>query len=304
MRVAVTGASGFVGRALVRQLAAAGHEPIAVCRTPAKAADLGVELRGADLRDAEQLRVAFEGCDAVVANAALVPGHKRPSEAEFVADNVTGAQNHLEATVANGIRRVVWISTIAVYRTRLFVPQDEDSPQIDPENPRWDWNNLTTHPMYARSKAMAERQVWAFASANGLELTVLRPGPVYGPGDDKLTGRYARTLIRPVVTGATVEAPHVHVDDVALAAVLSLGTPASTGRVYNLGGSAISPYRFLRTWRDALGWSKPVLPVLLPLRVRLDDRRAQHELGWRPRTIEQAMPGLCEAYFDGAGALR
>lgn len=304
MKVAVTGATGFVGRALVHELAAAGHEPIAICRSPGRAADLGVEVRAADLRNPEQMQEAMAGCDAVIANAALAPGQQGATDASFMADNVTGAENHLAATAANGIRRLIWVSTIAVYRTRLFVPQDEHSPQIDPERPRWDWNNLTTHPMYARSKAMAERRVWDFAKANALELTVLRPGPVYGPGDAKLTGRYARTLARPIVTGATVEAPHVHVSDVALAAVLALGSPRSIGRVYNLGGSAVSPYRFLRTWRDALGWSKPVLPFMVPLRVRLDDRRAQQELGWRPRSLDDAMPGLCEAYFDGSGALR
>lgn len=297
MKVAVTGATGFIGRHLVEQLGIRGHEVVAVCRTPSKAADLGVEVRQADLAEPEAMAAAFRGCDAVVANAALVPGHGTAEESVFRATNVQGAVNHLDAVRSNGIGRLLWVSTVAVYRTRLFVLQDEDSPRIDPDRPRFDWNNVTTHPMYSRSKAEAEQLVWQFAREHGVDLTVFRPGPVYGPGDGKLTQRYADQLGRRVTTAPTARVSHVHGGDVASAVAQAVDRPVSHGRAYNLAGEALSPFSLLRQWRDALGARTRILPIPVPIRVCFDDRAAQRDLDWRPRSFAEAIPGLNQAFF-------
>ena len=297
MKVAVTGATGFIGRHLVEQLGRRGHQVVAVCRTPSRAADLGVEVRQADLADPDAMAAAFEGVDAVVANAALVPGHGDAPEHVFRATNVQGASNHLHGVRAHGIRRLLWVSTVAVYRTRLFVLQDESSPRIDPDRPRFDWNNVTTHPMYSRSKAEAERMVWDFAREHAVDLTVFRPGPVYGPGDGKLTQRYADQLKRRFTTAPTAQVSHVHGADVASAVALAVDVPTSHGKAYNLAGEAISPFQLLRQWRTALGARTRILPVPVPIRVRFDDTAAQRDLGWRPMRFADAIPGLNEAFF-------
>lgn len=292
MRVAITGATGFLGRHLVRELTAAGHHVVGVVRDPGRAGDLGVDLARADLTDVPALTDAFAGCDAVIANAALSPGWKKPSAAQYEEANVNGARSHLDAARDAGIRRVVWISTVAVYRTSVRRALAEDAERIDPENPRFDWNHLTTDPGYTRSKAIAERLAWARAATDGLALTALRPGPIYGPGDPKLTARYARMLRWPVAPAPTARLPHVHAADVALAAVGALGNPDSAGRAYNVTGAPISPAAFLRLWRDAQGGRARILPIPVPIRVAFDDSAARRDLGWTPRSVADAVRSM------------
>lgn len=289
MRVAITGATGFLGRHLVRELGSAGHEVIGVVRDADRAADLGVSVATADLSDVRALTDAIAGCDALIANAALSPGWKKPTPREYEDANVSGARNHLDAARDAGVRRVVWISTVAVYRTSIRRVLDEQAERIDPENPSFDWNHLTTDPGYARSKAVAERLAWARAATDGLELTALRPGPIYGPGDPKLTARYARMLGWPVAPAPTARLPHVHAADVALAAVGALGNPASAGRAYNVTGPSISPAAFLRLWRDAQGARARILPIPVPVTVAFDDTAARRELAWSPRSVAEAV---------------
>jgi nucleoside-diphosphate-sugar epimerase len=91
----------------------------------------------------------------VVGNAALAPGRVTASALDFDDANITGTRNTLDAAVAAGVRRVVLISTIAVYRTSLRHPMDESHDKRDGTE-RFDWNALTTRPGYSRSKAAAE----------------------------------------------------------------------------------------------------------------------------------------------------
>jgi nucleoside-diphosphate-sugar epimerase len=290
MRVAITGASGFLGGHLVAAMREAGHEPVAVVRTPARAVRLGVEIVQADLADRDALIRAVRGCDALVANAALAPGHARPTAAAYQEANLLGAEHHLEAARRTGAR-VVWISTVAVYRTRLFRCLGEEAEKLSP-TARFDWNHLTTDPRYASSKAAAERLAWAASDRGEVALTVLRPGPIYGPGDGKLTARYLAKLERRVVFAPTVAVPHVHARDVADAAAAALGRPATVGRAYNTTGDPVSPYRVLRTWARVLARPCRVLPVPVPLRLDFDDAAAVRELGFRSRSIAAGAEGL------------
>jgi nucleoside-diphosphate-sugar epimerase len=289
MKIAVTGATGFLGRHLVRELQLAGHAVVAVVRDPRRANDLGVDVVAADLLDVDALTDAFSSCDAVIANAALAPGWSRPDDEAFRDTNVLGARNCLEATVRRGIRRVVWVSTVAVYRTSITRALDERAAQLDPDGTGFDWNHLTTDARYARSKAAAERLAWRHADQHVLALTALRPGPIYGPGDPKLTARYARMLGWPVALAPTVRLPHVHAADVALAAVGAVANPNSAGKAYNVTGPSVSPFHFLRCWRDAQGGRAVVLPIPVPVRVAFDDSAAQRDLGFRPRTVADAV---------------
>jgi nucleoside-diphosphate-sugar epimerase len=304
MRVAITGATGFLGSHLAQVLAARGVDVVGVVRDPAKGAWLESEriaLRKADLADPEALADAFSGVDAVVANAALAAGWARPSDREFLDANVVGTANTLAAARAAGVRRVVYVSTIAVYQTRAFRPMDEDHPQIDPDRPAWALSHLTTDPRYARTKAAAERTAWAAAAEGDLALTALRPGPIYGPRDGKLTARYGRWMARPVAFAPTAGIPHVHAADVARAAAAALETPASIGQAYNLGGASVSPYRVLVAWRRHAGGGARVVPVPTPVSVRVDDRRAARTLGFAPCPIEDGIAG-CVAWFGEVGA--
>jgi len=290
--VAVTGATGFLGGHIAEELVSRGAEVIGVVRSPEKGAWLvgpQVRFRRADLADPGSLVEAFADVDAVVANAALSPGWQKHDEAAFVAANVLGTVNTLRAAAQAGAQRVVKISTVAVYRTRLHVRVGEDGELIDPDRRTLDLNRLTTDPQYSRTKAAAEREAWTLADELGLSLTALRPGPIYGPRDAKLTARYGRWMSSRVRLAPTAEVPHVHGRDVAGAVGGALANPASGGRAYNVTASSVSIFRLLSTWKRLAGTGPMLIPIPVPIRVRFDDSAARRDLGFTPRSLEDGI---------------
>ena len=273
MRVAVTGASGFLGSHITQELMKRGHDVVAVVRTPAKAAWLGCSVRQADLCDEVALARAFEGCDAVVSNAALAVRDRKPSLDEFRTANVQGTLRVIRACSASGVTRVVGISTLGV-------------------DPTWRWRHLaglTTNRLYLKTKGEGEAAGTKLAAERELPLVWLRPGPIYGSRDHKVTARYRRAAQRRVVWAPTLALPHVHAADVgaAVAGALMGGDGA-----YGLAGPSVSLAHIMRitkTLLQAPGW---VVPVPVPFRVGFNDSRAREELGFAPRSIEE---GLREA---------
>ncbi|MCP4808086.1 MAG: NAD(P)-dependent oxidoreductase [Proteobacteria bacterium] len=292
-RIAVTGATGFLGTHIVEELVERGADVVGVVRTPEKGAWMepwGVELRRADLFEAEALREAVRGCDAVVANAALSVRGVDPPWEDYERANVGGCLNQLVAAAEAGVQRVVLISTVGVYRVRPFLRMDEDHDKLDtPGEARWSLSALTTNWKYMLSKRFGERQAWDLAAERGLDLTALRPGPIYGSRDHKFTPRYKAHLARAVVPAPTFKAPHVHARDVAVAVGGSLANPVSVGRAYNVAGTSVSPYEALCAMKEALGGGGLVLPIPLPVWVAYDDSAAERDLGFSSRPILEGM---------------
>ncbi|MCC6622783.1 MAG: NAD-dependent epimerase/dehydratase family protein [Deltaproteobacteria bacterium] len=300
MTVVVTGAGGFVGSHIALTLAERGLDVVGTVRTPAKAAFLEprVRLAKADITDRASLVAAFAGADAIVSNAAL--GSNQGELADMERVNCEGVRNVLEAAHEAGVRRVVHISSVAVYRTRLFVAIDEDAQRTDTTRHRFQWSDLTTDWRYARTKTMSEQIAWEVAAERGLALTCLRPGPVYGSRDTKATAKLVRGMKRRVRLAPTVGVPWVHAGDVAAMAAAALEREISVGRAYNVAGPPVSQLRFLRTMRKILGdlgWRRRALlvPLPVPVFVRFDTTRAERELGFVARPIED---GLREALAE------
>src|SRR5262249_1267675 len=115
--IAVTGATGFLGRYIVDVLLARGAQVIGVVRNPDRVPELaqkGVELRKADLGERDRLAAGFAGADAVVSNAALFAlANQRWQDHERA--NIDGTRNVLAACRDAGVRRVVHVSSVAVY---------------------------------------------------------------------------------------------------------------------------------------------------------------------------------------------
>ncbi len=164
-RVAVTGANGFVGQALLPLLAERGDSPIAVLRE-GRSCPPGVPSRKLAALDEASLRSAFEGASAVVHAAAVVhrPG---ASDEEYRRFNVEGTRAVVAAALAVGVKKLVFLSTIKVVGEEPGVAIDEDTPPR-PEG------------AYATTKLEAERIV---AEAPSLSPITLRLCPVYGRGD-------------------------------------------------------------------------------------------------------------------------
>ena len=183
MRYFVTGATGFVGGQVIRQLIAAGHDVVAPVRTPAKAQGLvalGVEVRQGDVREKESMREAMRGADGVFHIAGWYKlGVKDKSEGERI--NVQGTRNVLELMRELEIPKGVYTSTLAVF-------SDTHGRMVD-ETYRYDGPHLSE---YDRTKWVAHYEVADPMIAQGLPLVIVQPGLIYGPGD---TSSVRTTLI-------------------------------------------------------------------------------------------------------------
>jgi len=230
VRVLVTGATGFLGGALVRRLQALGYDVIAAGRDNAKLAACaagGATPLALDLSDSRAALPAI-ACDAVVHCAAL--SSPWGTDAAFHAANVVGTETALRLARNAGARRFVQISTPSVYfrfRDQLGVREDAALPP--PVN------------AYARTKRKAEELVLA---ANDLDPVVLRPRGLYGPGDTTLLPRLiaaARKRPLPLMNGGRAATDLTYIDDVADAACAALAVTAPLQRVFNIsGGEALN----------------------------------------------------------------
>ncbi|SDM58820.1 Nucleoside-diphosphate-sugar epimerase [Cryobacterium flavum] len=179
MRVLVTGASGFLGRAVAEHISAAGHEVRTFQRRPSGLT--GVEdVHGSITTVADTpyagLAYAVSGMDAVVHLAAKVSLAGDP--AEFEAVNVGGTRTVLQASTDAGVSRFVYVSSPSVAHAGSSI-MGSDSLPASPEQARGD---------YARTKARAELLALA-ADAPGFSVVAVRPHLVWGPGDTQLIDR-------------------------------------------------------------------------------------------------------------------
>jgi dihydroflavonol-4-reductase len=168
--VLITGATGQVGNAIARRLAADGIDVRALVRSPERARVLpaGVQAVFGDVTDAPSLRAALDGA-ATVYHAAGIPEQWRRDVREFARVNVEGTRNVVDAALAAGVQRFVYTSTDDVLVQAPGAPFDESA--ISP--------NPGVTP-YQRSKQEADRIVTA-ALDRGLPAVFLHPAGVYGP---------------------------------------------------------------------------------------------------------------------------
>jgi nucleoside-diphosphate-sugar epimerase len=285
-RIAVTGATGFLGRYMVDTLLARGARVIGVVRNPDRVPELaarGVELRRADLAERDRLAQGFAGADAVVSNAALF-SLRNARWRDHEDANIRGTQNVFDAIADAGVKRVVHVSSVAVYSGHR-PPVDEDAPQLGPDARRSFTN------VYAISKALSEQLAWRLAERSDLALTAVRPCAIYGAFDPNFTAVFRRLIGFPVtVMPTTLRLALVYAGDVAEAIARALERPASAGRAYNVTGDDLALGDFARAWREAGGRAGQLfLPIPVPFVRMFDNGRAVRELGWRNRPFVDAL---------------
>jgi nucleoside-diphosphate-sugar epimerase len=187
-RFLVTGATGFLGAEVVKQLIGRGHQVIALVRTPEKASllqALGVTIHVGDITDRESLRQPMIGVDGVFHTAAWYRiGVKHSREiAERV--NVEGTRNVFEIARQLQVPRIVYTSTVGVFGDTRGQMVDETHYARGPF--------LTE---YDRSKWIAHYEVAAPMLNQGLPLVIVMPGLIYGPGDTSAVHRALADLLR------------------------------------------------------------------------------------------------------------
>jgi CDP-glucose 4,6-dehydratase len=248
-RALVTGAHGFVASHLVRALLGRGDHVRVLDRPDPRIADVGgprlsgldlLELRGdvelaeGDLRDAEAVAAAVDGCDSVFHLAAqTIVGVARKSPLETLEVNVRGAWNVFEACREHEISRVVFASSDKAYGASPDLPYREDFP-------------LRAAYPYDASKAAADIIARSYANAYDLPVAVTRFANIYGGGDLNFSRLIPETAIavlggRPPVirSDGSPERDFLHVDDAVVAYLAienALDRGEARGEAFNAGG--------------------------------------------------------------------
>ena len=215
LKYAVTGATGFIGGRLVRQLLAAGHTVHALVRDPQRARELeqrGVRLFKGDVTDAASLGAPLQGVDGVFHLAAWYEiGTKNRARAEDI--NIRGTRNVLSTMRDLGIPKGVYTSSVAVFSDTRGQLMDETYRRGGP------WLTL-----YDRTKWRAHYEVVEPMIRDGLPLVITQPGLVYGPGDQSIVHRTLLQYLRGKLHVAPQATAYCfgYVDDVAAGHVLAM----------------------------------------------------------------------------------
>ncbi|MPZ96025.1 MAG: NAD-dependent epimerase/dehydratase family protein [Propionibacteriales bacterium] len=263
MHYAITGATGFVGGAVARQLREAGHDVTALARDPGRATaltDLGCAVVPGDLADAAALDRLCAGTDGLFHIAGWYKvGSRNPKQGWEI--NVNGTTSALDAAKRANLPRVVYTSTLAVN-------SDTGGAVVD-ESYEFRGSHLT---VYDETKARAHQIAQQHAAA-GLPVVTVMPGVVYGPGDTSQVGR----LLDQVVTGhrpllsAGGGVCWGQVDDIARGHLLAMDAGVA-GESYVLAGERASLADGLRLAAELAGTRGPL--VLPTAAVRLTGRAA------------------------------
>lgn len=219
MKVLVTGGTGYLGRAVVRALAARGHSMVVFARTATHSGLPGTLVDG-DVRDGGALERAAAGCDAISHSAALVSIWRRRRQ-DFDDVNVGGLRNILAVAAGRHIRRVLYTSSF------LALPPRDVGERIEAND-------------YQRTKVAADRMAEE-AVRSGSPLMRVYPGVIYGPGsftEGNLIGRLIADHLKgrlPGLVGPENPWSYAFVDDVAAGHCAALEDGA-VGARYTLGG--------------------------------------------------------------------
>ncbi len=226
MRVLITGATGFLGRYVVAAAVRRGHEVTALVRPSRTLAGdffpTEVALARGDVRNAASLNSALEDVDAVIHLAACVVGD---DDSQF-GSTVVGTENLLSSMVQGQVTRLVHCSTFSVYDWQ------QPGSVLDEKSPLEE--NLYQRDGYAISKTWQERLVRRAADANGWQLTVLRPGFIWGAGNELIAGIGQSVGSLHGVIGGRRPLPLSYVENCADCFLTALESPDAVGETYNV----------------------------------------------------------------------
>jgi nucleoside-diphosphate-sugar epimerase len=315
MRVFLTGATGYIGGALARRLAVAGHEVRAVVRPASDPEPLraeGVATFPGDITDRATLREGMSGADWVVHCAAELDFDAPLARMREV--NVQGSENVASLAFKLGVGRFLALSSIAARggSPEGGPPATEDTPPFLPFPSR-----------YGATKAGGEQAVREWVK-RGLRLNVVYPSLVYGPpGKRSGTNALLRALLKgrlPALVAARQRTSWIYLEDV-VEGMVRVMERAMPGRDYLMTGE-VATVRQVADRVAALGGVRPprldlptgvarlaaqALGPLYRLRGRrspfsleqinsltrewaFDDTRARRELDWHPRGLDQGLP--------------
>jgi dihydroflavonol-4-reductase len=315
VKIFVTGGTGFIGGAIVRQLRARGDEVAVLARSPEKAraaAELGCEIVAGDLGDERAIREGMRGSDAVIHAAAVyevgIPASQRPAMRDA---NVGGTERVLSAALEEKIPRVVYVSTAGVFGNTKGQIVDESY-----ENPG------ESFPTCYEETKWEAHQVAMRLTGEGLPCVIVQPGGVYGPNDTSSVGQLLNQFLAgkmPLIPFPDLGICLSHVEDVAGGIILALDK-GEVGEAYVLSGPATTSREAIETVAALTGRKAPKRAIPVPLMKALvpigplvgkamgqppnlreliaaadgvtywaSYEKAERELGYHPRGLEEGL---------------
>ncbi len=239
MTILVTGATGFLGSALVTELLGQQQEVRILARDVAKArAQFGeaVSIVAGEITNEQQVRQAVDGVSIIYHLVGHLYHPIVPTEL-YRTTHVEGTRTLLKACQGqNQLQRIVHCSTTGIFGVTGPEPAAEDAP-FAPTNP------------YEATKLESELLALAAYKEQGLPVSVVRPGLVYGPGDLHLPGFFSsikKGLFR-VIDGGRASLHPIYIDDMTVAFLLCAEKPQAIGNSYNIAGSHPVTMRQLST---------------------------------------------------------
>ncbi|MFC1584026.1 NAD-dependent epimerase/dehydratase family protein, partial [Fibrobacterota bacterium] len=186
MRIFLTGGTGFIGSHLVKRLCEEGHEVHCLVRESSEISllqKLKCKIIKGDVTNKKSIIVGMKKCDWVV-HLANIYSFWEPEKKLYRDVNVNGTKNLMEGALEAGVKKVIHISTVAVYGTPIDEVFNEKS---KPGNKRYS--------EYARTKYEGDLIAFNLCKKKGLPLIVLYPGVVLGRDDVKVSGQYIKSII-------------------------------------------------------------------------------------------------------------
>jgi len=232
MRALVTGAGGFIGSYLVRELSMQGHNVTALCQAGSATQHRfakGVTLALGDVTEPESLRKACERQECVFHCAGIVSGYG--AWERFFKVGVEGTRNMINVASHAGVVRFVHLSSISVYGTKPCGKLYTEETPFE-ENPE-PWNH------YVRQKVLSEKELWKAHNEEKIQAIAIRPSLVLGPGDRNVVRGTLSLLQSPlaaIIGDGRNRVPCVVIDELVKTIINAASNEYAIGKAYNLSG--------------------------------------------------------------------
>ncbi len=325
----ITGAAGYLGRSLVRELLRRGQRVRGLDLDPIPNAADGVETVVGDVRSIEDVRRACEGVDTIFHTAAVIDMlsfASRERRERSHAINVGGTENVLRAARECGAQRLVYTSSNNVTFSGPVIDGDESSPYAE-----------NAKDMYTQTKILGEKAALAADGDGGLRTCAIRPGGIFGPGEQHflpmLVEQCARGRFLAIIGDGEAKTDNTYIDNLVDAHIeaarhLVAGSPVCGQAYFITDARPVNYFEFFRPLVEGMGFRSPTrriparlvyglafvwellyraLPIPAPAMTRLEVRKldishysridkAKRDFGWEPKVSYDEVIERCLAY--------